>query len=32
MPLVLFMGLPGVVLSGSTLTWLESGSGGEWIR
>ena len=29
MPLVLFMGLPGVVLSGSTLTWLESG---EWIR
>ena len=32
MPLVLFMGLPGVVVSGSTLTWLESGSGGEWVR
>ena len=32
MPLVLSMGLPGVVVSGSTLTWLESGSGGEWVR
>ena len=31
-PLALFMGLFGVLVSGSTLTWLESGSGGEWVR